>query len=67
MVGYFSRPLPVVLRFVIAAAGAASLMPSAVIPTDHLLNLAGIALAAAILGYEFLVAKRLRAAAMAAE
>jgi TRAP transporter 4TM/12TM fusion protein len=67
MVGYFSRPLPVVLRLVIAAAGAASLMPSAVMPTDHLLNLAGIALGAAILGYEFLVARRLGAGAMAAE
>lgn len=58
MVGYFTRRMGAIMRIVIAAAGFASLMPTAVIHSEYLINVAGIAVGALILGFERMAVRR---------
>jgi TRAP transporter 4TM/12TM fusion protein len=60
-VGFFMRANAVPFRLLLATAGALSLTPAAMLPGQHVLNIVGIALAAGLLGYEWLAARnRLR-------
>lgn len=67
MIGFFARDLSIINRFLVAIAGAAALLPAAALPTEHMLNVAGVVLGIAVLGYEHLRVRRLRASAAAAE
>jgi TRAP transporter 4TM/12TM fusion protein len=57
-VGFFKQRNSVQFRLMLAAAGALALTPAALLPGQHGLNIAGMALAAAMLGYEWLGARR---------
>ena len=58
MVGFFVRRLNVVARLAVAAGGFASLMPAALIPSEHLVNGAGILLGGGWLLCEHLAMRR---------
>jgi hypothetical protein len=48
-------------RLLLAVVGTLSLMPASLLPGGHALNIVGMVLAAAMLGYEWLAARnRLR-------
>jgi TRAP-type uncharacterized transport system fused permease subunit len=65
MVGYFTRRMGLVMRIAIALAGFASLMPTAVIRSEYIINVLGIAVGAAIIGFERMAVRRPRPAAAA--
>jgi TRAP transporter 4TM/12TM fusion protein len=63
LVGYFLRPLRWLMRLNFLVAGIALLIPARAFPGADTLELAGIAFAAALVGGEFWIRKRQRAAA----
>ncbi len=67
MVGYFTRLLSVPVRVIVFLAGAATLMPAAAVQSQHIVNLAGLALGALVLVSEYVATRRLRAQQTAAE
>ena len=58
MTGYFTRPFSPLMRLLLAAAGAAALVPDSVLGTGGLVDLAGAAIGTAILVRERLAVRR---------
>jgi len=63
LVGFFLRPLRWLMRMYFLIAGIALLIPAKAFHGANILELAGIAFAAVLVGSEFLVRQRRRAAA----
>ncbi|MDA0652228.1 MAG: TRAP transporter fused permease subunit [Proteobacteria bacterium] len=61
--GYFSRSLNIVIRLLLMAAGFAALTPAGGTALGHVIDLAGVALGALVLGREYFVGKRMAASA----
>ena len=57
MTGYFTRPLTLVPRVLLGAAGLAAVFPDTAIGASGIMDLAGIALASAVLGREWLAVR----------
>jgi TRAP transporter 4TM/12TM fusion protein len=57
--GYFSRPLNVVTRLLLVAAGLAALTPAGATPLGTVIDMAGISLGVLVLGREYLVGRRI--------
>ena len=55
---YFSRPLNGVTRLLLVAAGLAALTPAGVTPLGPMIDMAGAALGALVLGREYFAARR---------
>lgn len=66
VVGYFMRPLPLLVRLLIALAGLAALIPANAFG-GVTLDLAGLVGGIALIGYEYTTVKRLRAATATAK
>lgn len=59
VVGFFTRPLGIGSRVLLAIGGLAAFFPDTVIGASGLVDLAGITLGAGVLGREYLVTRRL--------
>ena len=57
MIGYFTRPLGVVTRILLGIGGLAAVFPDTAIGASGIVDIAGIALSAAILGREYLATR----------
>ena len=57
MIGYFTRPLGVVTRILLGIGGMAAVFPDTAIGATGIVDIAGIALSAVILGREYLVTR----------
>jgi TRAP-type uncharacterized transport system fused permease subunit len=62
LVGYLSRPLTLATRLAVAAAGLGLLVPIGTFPGAWMTDIVGVALAAVVLGPDFLAKRRERAA-----
>ncbi len=58
VVGYFTRPLGITTRIMLAIGGLAAVFPDSAIGAGGIVDIAGIALSVAILGREFLAVRR---------
>jgi TRAP-type uncharacterized transport system fused permease subunit len=58
MVGFFTRPLGVVARLVLAFGGLAAFFPDTAVGATGLVSLPGIAVSAALLGREYLAGSK---------
>ena len=61
MVGFFTRPLGAVTRILLAIGGLAAVFPDTAIGARGIVDIAGIALSAVILGREYLATRALAA------
>jgi len=61
--GFFSRPLNIVTRLLLVAAGLAALSPAGATPMGSVIDMAGVALGVLVLGREYFVGRRLASGA----
>jgi TRAP-type uncharacterized transport system fused permease subunit len=63
-IGHFARPLGPPMRLAFLALGVAALMPADLFPGGVLVDTVGVLGGVALLGYELMLARRDRAAAL---